>query len=65
MSLQSLLLEMNGYRVKPMTREEIKMIALSVAKRFKLTEWHKRQLDVVLEGITEIVRMARTYVKSY
>lgn len=57
MSLQSLWHEMNGYRVKPVTREEIEMVALSVAKRFKLTEWHKRRLDIVLEGITEIVNI--------
>lgn len=57
MSLQSLIHEMNGYRVKPMTRDEIGKVALSVAKRFKLTKWHKRQLDVVLEGITEIVNI--------
>lgn len=57
MSLQSLLYEMNGYRVKPMMREEIEQVALSVARRFKLTEWHKRRLDIVLEKITEIVNL--------
>lgn len=57
MSLQSLLQEIQGYQVKPMTREEVKTIALSVAKRFKLIAWSKRRLDLALEGIGEIVNI--------
>ena len=38
MSLQSLLYEMNGLRVKPMTRNEIEKMALPLAKHLKFTK---------------------------
>lgn len=59
MSLQSILYEMQGLRVKPMTREEIEKVALPIAKHLKFTEWHKKRLrfDDVLEHITEIVNI--------
>lgn len=59
MSLQSLLYEMNGYRVKPMTREEIAPRALHTAKYLKFTKWHKQhsKLEWVLEMLSEIVNI--------
>lgn len=59
MSLQSILHEMHGYRVKPMTREEIKNVALPIAKYLKFTEWHKQRskLDWILENLNEIVNI--------
>lgn len=59
MSLQSLLYEMNGLRVKPMTRDEIEKVALPIAKHLKFTEWHKQRhrFDGVLENITEFVNL--------
>lgn len=57
MSLQSILHEMHGYRVKPMTKAEIENIALPIAKYLKFTAWYKQRskLDFVLENLNEIV----------
>ncbi|WP_052461937.1 hypothetical protein [Necropsobacter massiliensis] len=59
MSLQSLLYEMHGYRVKPMTREEIVQVALPIAKYLKFTEWHKQRskFEWILETLNEIVNI--------
>lgn len=59
MSLQSLLYEMQGLRVKPMTRNEIAKVALPIAKHLKFTEWNKQRsrFDEVLENITNFVNI--------
>lgn len=59
MSLQSLLYEMKGLRVKPMTRDEIEKVALPLAKHLKFTKWYKQRsrFDDVIENITGIVNL--------
>lgn len=59
MSFQSLLYEMQGLRVKPMTKSEIAKVALPIAKHLKFTEWHKQRLrfDEVLENVAEFVNL--------
>lgn len=59
MSLQSLLYEMQGLRVKPMTKNEIQKEALPIAKYFKFTEWNKQRLrfDEVLENVAKVVNL--------
>lgn len=59
MSLQSLLYEMNGLRVKPMTRNEIEKMALPLAKHLKFTKWNKarQRFDDVLENVATIVNL--------
>lgn len=56
MSLQSLLYEMNGLRVKPMTRNEIEKMALPLAKHLKFTKWNKarQRFDDVLKNVATI-----------
>lgn len=56
MSLQSLLYEMQGLRVRPMTEEQIANIALPVAKRLKFTKEYKQRyhFEQMLENITTI-----------
>lgn len=59
MSLQSILHEIHGYRVKPMTESEIKNIALPIAEHLKFTEWHRKysKLEFSLECLNNIVNI--------
>lgn len=55
MSLQSLLYQIQGYRVSPMTRDEIAQVALPVAKQFGLTRRNRKKMALILEQISDIV----------
>ncbi|WP_439235160.1 ImmA/IrrE family metallo-endopeptidase [Lonepinella koalarum] len=54
MSIQSLLYQMNGYRVSPMTRNDIAQIATPIAKQFGLNSKNRKQLDKILEKVSDI-----------
>lgn len=59
MSFQNLMHEINGLRVNPMTKEEIKKRALPIAEHLGFTEKGRRRLalDGILEKLSTIINL--------